>query len=242
MGRVLFETGDTITEDALRDWLPQEGNVGYFDGGATPTVDYGLNEVSIGDGRAHLLDSDGIYTIEPDSTTLSLPDANGENYLYAVFNPASDESAEWVVSSTQGGTSEPKLLKSVIDTAADTDTLENEHPDAVFDAVTVDEDLTLNGQMDRTALASTTATATGGSDPADEGVIPGVSVDQFDLLSVLHSTATDPAFDADYAASLDWWPEWDDSDGEIDIGYQLTWQTDPGSSNDVDYDIEVFEQ
>ncbi|MFT8077291.1 hypothetical protein ACMYL5_23540, partial [Salmonella enterica subsp. enterica serovar Typhimurium] len=92
--------------------------------------------------------------------------------------------------------SEPKLLKSVIDTAADTDTLENEHPDAVFDAVTVNEDLTLNGQMDRTALASTTATATGGSDPAAEGVIPGVSVDQLDTLTVTHSTATDPAFSA----------------------------------------------
>jgi len=89
------------------------------------------------------------------------------------------------------------------------------------------------------STTTSTVTATGGSEPADSGTI-AVGASQTTTLVVRYNVNADPSFDANYAAELNWWTEWDDGNSDLDIGYQLVWQTDPGSSNDVDYQLEVI--
>jgi hypothetical protein len=164
MARVLFETDDTITEDALRDWLPPEGNKAYFSGGAAVTPNYSNNEVTVDAGVGHVIDSDGLYTFEPDQTTLALADSNGDNYIYGRFDPGTDESAEWVITSTKGSPSDPKVLKAYVDANAQTETLENEAPDQRVDLLDVRDtatDPSSNGEVTRNG--SDVKVYTGGS-------------------------------------------------------------------------------
>lgn len=83
-------------------------------------------------------------------------------------------------------------------------------------------------------LKTGTITASGGSSPAVDTKITGVSSNQTEpIANVQLWVDSDPNFNADYAFNYDWGQHWDDSDGEIDINITVNWDTDPGNNNDV---------
>lgn len=137
-GKVLFESGDDLSEGNIAEWLPPEGNKNYFSGGASVTPNYSGNEVTVAAGKGHVANSTGIFTFKPPQKTLTLPAPSGTNYIYGRFDPTTDDSAEWVITDTQGSPPDPKVLKSTVDASAQTETLESESPDVTFGTVGAD--------------------------------------------------------------------------------------------------------
>jgi len=87
---------------------------------------------------------------------------------------------------------------------------------------------------------TTTATLTGGSDPAADVTVQDVDADQTDPLTVVVYPDADPSFAEDYAFNFDSGRYWDDSAGAFDIPVTVTWDTDPGGGNDVTARIDVI--
>lgn len=111
------------------------------------------------------------------------------------------------------------------------------------DNVTVDSN---NDELDAasggvTQIATGTVTATGGSSPAVNTTLTGVSTDQdLDYWFTVH-VDSDPAFNADYAYNYDYYHQWDDSQSELDIDLVVNWDSDPGGGNDVTLRWEVLQ-
>lgn len=102
-----------------------------------------------------------------------------------------------------------------------------------------------NDELDASAgvsqVATGTVTATGGSQPAVDTTLANVSTTQtLDYWLTVH-TESDPAFNADYAFNFDYYHQWDDSAGELDIQLIVNWDTDPGGGNDVTLRWEVLQ-
>lgn len=87
---------------------------------------------------------------------------------------------------------------------------------------------------------TTTATLTGGSDPAADVVVQDVDADQTDALTAVVYPDTDPSFSADYQFNFDSARLWDDSAGLFDVPVTVTWDVDPGAGNDVTARIDVL--
>ena len=83
------------------------------------------------------------------------------------------------------------------------------------------------------AFDSGTVTATGGSTPAVDTTITGVSMSETATHTFDVFVDADPGFNADYAFNWDYGFQWDESDGEVDILLTVNWDTDPGGGNDV---------
>lgn len=83
-------------------------------------------------------------------------------------------------------------------------------------------------------IDSDTITASGGSTPAFDSTIAGITATQTaSVTDVAVYVESDPAFNADYAFNFDYGLQWDDSDGELDLLLTVNWDTDPGGGNDV---------
>ncbi len=93
-----------------------------------------------------------------------------------------------------------------------------------------------------TELASGTVTASGGSSPAVNTTLTGITTNQLADYIVVVKVDSDPTFSADYAFNYDYSQIWDDSDGQIDIELTVNWDTDPGSGNDVSLKYRVIER
>jgi len=91
----------------------------------------------------------------------------------------------------------------------------------------------------KTNLATGTFTHTGGT--ATTYTVQSVTADQTANLHVELGVDSDPSFAADYAFSYTWTTYWDDANQELDVIIDATWDTDPGSGNDVVLDFEVYE-
>ena len=76
-----------------------------------------------------------------------------------------------------------------------------------------------------------TFTHTGGS--STTVVISGISTIETQRFGVYFGVSTDPDFSGDYAFNTDYSRSWNDSAGEWDVDVTLTWDTDPGSGNDL---------
>jgi len=79
---------------------------------------------------------------------------------------------------------------------------------------------------------------TGGSSTSE--TIAGVTTDQTENLYVEVGVNADPSFDANYAWDYDWGEAWDNASGEKDVTIDASWDTDPGSGNDVELDYRVY--
>jgi len=77
-----------------------------------------------------------------------------------------------------------------------------------------------------------TFTHTGGS--ATTVVISGISTIETQRFGVYFAVDTDPGFSGDYAFNTEVSKSWNDSAGEWDIDVTLSWDTDPGSGNDLE--------
>lgn len=165
MARVLFEDGDRITEDAIGRALLQSNTTDYVETGAGLAADFGADTVDVAAGVVFLTHNDRRYVVEPDAATLTLPAPNGENLVFARFDPDTDESDEYVVDTDAGNVADPKLQIGTVDGAGETTTPENRDPDGAFADLLADA-LELAGAMDAAgnditdvgALDATTAT------------------------------------------------------------------------------------
>jgi len=133
-----FQDEDQLSEGNLGKALLADNNKDYFDrgGGITgPTS----GEVTVEAAQAFIEDtsSEQLYKVYPTAETLVLPVASGNNYVYATFDPATQDSATWEVTDTQGsGLSNPvSLLRAVVDTSAGSVDLRNGDPVGSFESV-----------------------------------------------------------------------------------------------------------
>jgi len=81
--------------------------------------------------------------------------------------------------------------------------------------------------------ATSTETLTGGSDPALEATLDGVTTDQGEYIRVDVTPDSAAGFTEDYAYNVDTSRAYDASAGAVDITVVATWDTDPGGGNDV---------
>jgi len=137
-----FQDEDQLSEGNLGKALLADNNKDYFDrgGGITgPTS----GEVTVEAAQAFIEDtsSEQLYKVYPTAETLVLPVASGNNYVYATFDPATQDSATWEVTDTQGsGLSNPvSLLRAVVDTSAGSVDLRNGDPVGSFESVSAGE-------------------------------------------------------------------------------------------------------
>ncbi len=72
--------------------------------------------------------------------------------------------------------------------------------------------------------------------------VPGVTTDETAQLNVSTYVSATNFSGIDYAYADDWWPEWDNADGELDVLIQLDWQTDPGNGNDITVNYTIKEE
>jgi len=70
--------------------------------------------------------------------------------------------------------------------------------------------------------------------------VAGVTTDETANLYVEVGVDSDPSFSADYAWSYTHSEAWDDSAQEKDVTINATWDTDPGSGNDVTLDYRIY--
>lgn len=144
MSNTLWQTDDDLSEVNLGEFagfIPD-----YFERGAGVTADFPNSEVTIEAGRAYIeTSSEQVYQIQPDAATLALPNGSGENYVYARFDPGTDDSDTYVVSDTEGGPADPKLLRAVVDTSANTVRVKNDADPNAFQTTAVSSDTTTDG-------------------------------------------------------------------------------------------------
>lgn len=89
---------------------------------------------------------------------------------------------------------------------------------------------------------SGTITLSGGSSPAADTTIEGVSSTQTSGFRVVIGVDSDPSFNADYAFNWDHSVVWDDSDSSWDVTITVNWDTDPGNNNDVTADYRIYRE
>lgn len=136
-----FQDEDQLSEGNLGKALLADNNKDYFDrgGGITgPTS----GEITVEAAQAFIEDtsSEQLYKVYPTAETLVLPVASGNNYVYATFDPATQDSATWEVTDTQGSglTNPVALLRAVVDTSSSSVDLRNENPTGKFKSVNTD--------------------------------------------------------------------------------------------------------
>ena len=87
-------------------------------------------------------------------------------------------------------------------------------------------------------LATGTFAHTGGS--TSSTTVQDVTTDETANLYVEVGVDADPSFNADYAWSYSWTDAWDDGNQHRDVTIDATWNTDPGSGNDVTLDYRIY--
>jgi len=133
-----FQDGDQLSEGNLGKALLADNNKDYFDRGGGITGPSG-GEITVEAAQAFIEDtsSEQLYKVYPTAETLVLPVASGNNYVYATFDPATQDSATWEVTDTQGSglTNPVSLLRAVVDTSSSSVGLRNDDPVGSFELV-----------------------------------------------------------------------------------------------------------
>ena len=129
MGRVLFETDDPLNEANLGEFIAHQNNRDYIDDHPTVNANWSANELGLGSSRSWIFFDDRLYTVLPDSGTVTLPNSDGENFVFVTFDPETRDSPEYVAAESEGDVSDPKLLVFVADTSTETVESRNAAPD-----------------------------------------------------------------------------------------------------------------
>ena len=130
--------GDQLSEGNLGKVLLSENKKDYVDrgGGITGPTN---GEITVEAAQAFIEDtaSEQLYKVYPSSETLALPNTSGDNYLYITFDPATQNSATYEITDTQGSglTNPVSLLWAVIDGGAGTYETRNDAPSGTFESV-----------------------------------------------------------------------------------------------------------
>ena len=129
MGKVLFETDDSLNEANLGEFIAHQNNRDYIDEHPTVNDNWSVNELALGSSRSWIFFDERLYTVLPDSETVELPNSDGENFVFVTFDPETRDSPEYVASESEGDVADPKLLLFVADTSTETLEPRNAAPD-----------------------------------------------------------------------------------------------------------------
>jgi len=144
-----FQDGDQLSEGNLGKALLADNNKDYVDRGGGITGPSN-GDITVEAGQVFIEDtaSEQLYKVYPPEATLTLPNASGDNYVYATFDPATQDSAQWEITDTQGSglTNPVRLLRAVVDGGAATVDLRNDAPSGTFESVNTDG-LVIGGEL-----------------------------------------------------------------------------------------------
>lgn len=142
------QSGDADYADNFGTWLGRSNITDYIEEGFTFTVDYGVPEVTVSEGKAFISIPDATigatsetrltidYCIIKPSETLSLTDSD-VNYVYLTPNVGTNDDPVFSVYTNEANAGSTELKLGEIDTSADTkDEAFNREPDADFDVAT----------------------------------------------------------------------------------------------------------
>lgn len=136
-----FQDGDQLSEGNLGKALLADNNKDYVDRGGGITGPSN-GDITVEAGQVFIEDtaSEQLYKVYPPEATLTLPNATGDNYVYATFDPDVQDSAQWEITDTQGsGLANPvRLLRAVVDGGAGTVELRNDAPSGTFESANID--------------------------------------------------------------------------------------------------------
>lgn len=253
--------GDTITENRETRSRARANNSEYVERGLTITLN-GDGTFDVGAGFAIVRDGTDAWEVEDETGTtgVALASTTTTNYIYLTFDPTASDvegSVGYHVDTDQTPPTTPSLFIATADESAGTTTGKNREPDVAVESVSgpvsstpiqnfEGTDLTVDGNGNLNAagltqIATGTVTATGGASPAVDTTLQGVSTDQLLDYTFIVYVDADPAFNAGYAWNFDFSDSWDDTNGEKDIDLVVSWDTDPGSGNDVTLRWEVLQ-
>jgi len=137
MGKVLFQTDDSLNEGNLSEWINHDNLVGYAQD-VVINANFVDDVVQVDPALVWIRDGSGVYTIKPDEATLDLPDSNGENFVYGVFDADVQDSAAWEVAASEEDVPRPSVIVAVIDTGVESVTKRNTAPDVDVGSVTAE--------------------------------------------------------------------------------------------------------
>lgn len=133
--RVLFQTGDDLSEQTLGESRAQQNSIDYVERGLDVSVDWVNDTVQLTEGLAFLKHQGRGYALVPDGRAgLALADPAGLNYVFLAFDPAGQDSIEIRIETGQT-TAEPALLIAVADGTDETVEPRNRAPDGEFESV-----------------------------------------------------------------------------------------------------------
>jgi len=98
-----------------------------------------------------------------------------------------------------------------------------------------------NRKISSEVISTETITAVGGSSPAADVEIIGITEDQIKPLRVDVYLESEPSFSTDYAFNYDYALKWDDTNNQMNLLITVNWDIDPGSGNDIVLRAEVDE-
>lgn len=177
MANALFEDGDLVTESALAEYMLHDVLADYVKSGATITTDFANDQITVAAGTVYLDDGGSLYYIEVDETTLTLPAPSGDNFVFAAYDPSTDDAATYEIDTAAGNVADPKLQIATVDAAGQTVTEESRTPDADLGDVSID--------------ALTAALDAGGFDISNIGNVTATNADLGALLSSLDAGGFD---------------------------------------------------
>jgi len=181
----------------------------------------GINSITVDTEGSETIDGQSSKTVSSDFSAIIVY-SNGTNWFTSSG------------SGTGGGVSIEDNGATVLDPASGigfgTDLSATDNGDGT---VTVDSDA-----AGVNVLATGTFTHTGGS--ATSTTVAAVTTDQTANLYVEVGVDSDPSFSANYAWDYTWGEAWDDTNSEKDVTIDATWDTDPGSGNDVVLDYRIY--
>lgn len=200
-GNVVYQDGDDITETNLAEALARGNLTDYVEYGLEVTLDAAADTIDIASGFAVIEDSNQAYHIYPDQETdLSLPNTSGNNYVFLVHDPATDDDVRYHIDDADTAPTDPSLKIAVVDTSADSVTELQRAPDVDIGSANI-ESLVIGGTLyeeddnspkNVSVTSSTTYTVSGSY--KEILIVPQKDVIGFDQLQVNGDTGSNYAY------------------------------------------------
>lgn len=132
-GTVRYQTDDDLSEANLTATAAKGNQSDYVERG----LGFALSgsDLTIGNGLAVVRDGTQAWEVEPQQTTITLPNGSGNNHVYLVADVTSDDVISYHIDGDQSPPADPSLYLGVVDTGAATTTEANRAPDGEFEGL-----------------------------------------------------------------------------------------------------------
>ena len=139
-GTVVWQGGDGIDEADLARTAARSNQTDYVERGLGVTYDGANDTIDIESGHAIIEDSNQAYDVFPDQETgINLPNTGGNNYVYLVHDPATDDDVQYHVDDDDSAPSDPSLRIAVVDANAGNVSEKRRDPRGSFEALDTEQ-------------------------------------------------------------------------------------------------------